>query len=305
MCHTTPTTWASWLPFAEFWYNTNFHTATRKTPFEVLYGTPAPIHRPYLLGLSKVEAVDRSLQQRDQTIDILKQNLCKAQNRMRQLADRRRSERVFEIGDWVYVKLQPYKQSSVATRPYPKLATKYYGPYQIIKKIGMVAYKLQLPATSKIHATFHVSLLKKHYGPSPIATDDTLPQTFDTTGSVMEKVPEKVLEVRSVKQRNAAVVHWLVQWAQQPREDATWESATDIIRKFLQFDPWGQGYLNGGSIDTLCMEAWPARMTAGTAANEVEKTRELDSDKMGADGKEFVMLKGPLTKNGAAGGTSG
>ena len=65
MCHDTPLDWAKWLPLAEFWYNSNFHTATQKTPFEVVYGMPPPIHRPYLPGSTAVETVDRSLQQRE------------------------------------------------------------------------------------------------------------------------------------------------------------------------------------------------------------------------------------------------
>lgn len=57
---------------AEFWYNANFHSAIRMTPYEVLYGQPPPYHIPYLAGSSAVESVDRSLQQREVTIAMLK-----------------------------------------------------------------------------------------------------------------------------------------------------------------------------------------------------------------------------------------
>lgn len=77
------------------------------TPFEVMYGEPPHVHRPYLPVSCMVEAVDRSLQQREKILQLLKENLAKAQNRMTQLANKKRSERSFETGDWVYLKLKP------------------------------------------------------------------------------------------------------------------------------------------------------------------------------------------------------
>jgi hypothetical protein len=80
---------------------------------------------------------------------------------MKNQADKHRSERSFEVGDWVFLKLQPYEQSSLAPRANQKLAFKFFGPYQIAAKVDSVAYKLSLPASAHIHPVFHVSLLKK------------------------------------------------------------------------------------------------------------------------------------------------
>lgn len=77
---------------------------------------------------------------------------------MKFFADKRRTEREFVVGDWVYLKLQPYRQTSLALRRNLKLSSKYYGPYLILEKVGLVAYKLALPMQSKINLVFHVSL---------------------------------------------------------------------------------------------------------------------------------------------------
>ncbi|GJW16698.1 ty3-gypsy retrotransposon protein [Tanacetum coccineum] len=75
MCFTKPNDWVNWLPLAEYMYNTSFHTVTKHTPFEIVYGQKPPLHLPYLPGESKVEALDRSLQAREETIQQLKENL--------------------------------------------------------------------------------------------------------------------------------------------------------------------------------------------------------------------------------------
>ena len=88
-----------------------------------------------------------------------------AHNRMKQQADQHRSERSFEVGDWVFLRLQPYKQISLKQdKKDNKLSPKYYGPYKVLQKIGTMAYKLELPAYSRVHPVFHVSCLKKVIG---------------------------------------------------------------------------------------------------------------------------------------------
>jgi hypothetical protein len=83
---------------------------------------------------------------------------------MKLQADKHRTERSFDVGDQVWLKLQPYVQTTVAPRANHKLSFKYFGPFEIEDKIGAAAFKLKLPSGSKVHPVFHVSLLKKVKG---------------------------------------------------------------------------------------------------------------------------------------------
>jgi len=116
---------------------------------------------------------------------------------MKSQADKHRMERVFEPRDWVYMKLQPYVQSSVAARTNKKLSFRFYGPYQILQRVGAVAYKLQLPEGSKIHSILHVSQLKKHVPKEKAVSADL---TSVSTDPLMVQQPEKILSTRIIQQ---------------------------------------------------------------------------------------------------------
>ena len=139
---------------------------------------------------------------------------------MKRQADLHRSDKQFGQGDWVYVKLQPYRQHSVALRTNQKLSPKFFGPFPIVAKIGAVAYRLQLPATARIHLVFHVSLLKKHMGPTPAALGSV--PDMDELG-VIAAEPVAILARKLGKKGNKAVVYLLIQWSNKSKEEATWE----------------------------------------------------------------------------------
>jgi hypothetical protein len=88
-----------WLPLAEWWYNTNHHSATSFTRFQVLYGSPLPTLLSYVSGTSANLAVDTQLRDRNEVISLLKEHLQLAQNRMKIQADKHHSEREFKEGD--------------------------------------------------------------------------------------------------------------------------------------------------------------------------------------------------------------
>ena len=79
---------------------------------------------------------------RDELLQQLKANLERSMNRMKQLAYQKRKDIAFSIGNWVLLKLHPYHQQKVFKLVHQKLTSRFYGPYQILKKIELVAYKL-------------------------------------------------------------------------------------------------------------------------------------------------------------------
>jgi hypothetical protein len=152
-----PREWVSWLHLAEYCYNTSFHYLTKLTPFEAIYGYSAPRLLTYMRGTTKLAAVENQLQSRDEILQLLKENLQRSQNQMRRYADLKRTERVLKEGDWVYLRLQPYRKMLVTWRRNLRLSPRFYGPFLIVRKIGVVAYQLELPTGSCIHPVFHVS----------------------------------------------------------------------------------------------------------------------------------------------------
>ncbi|KAL0331636.1 UNVERIFIED_CONTAM: Transposon Ty3-G Gag-Pol polyprotein [Sesamum angustifolium] len=202
MCHLRPSQWHKWLSLAEYWYNTNFHTGLKLTPFQALYGyVPGPLTIDPYIPTSQPE-VREYLQERARMLEVMRGNVCELQNRMKAFADKHRTERSFEVGDEVYLKLHPYKQSSVQLRRNMKLAPKYYGPFRILAKVGPVAYRLALPPTSGIHPVFHVSLLKKKIGHKHTPTLN-LP-IFDQHG-FCKAYPSQILARRLISRRNDPV----------------------------------------------------------------------------------------------------
>lgn len=91
-------TWASWLPWAEFWYNTSYHVSTGYTPFKALYGRDPPPLIKFVPGSTGLSSLEDQLQERDAILDELKAQLLRAQQRMKLQEDRSRREVKFQVG---------------------------------------------------------------------------------------------------------------------------------------------------------------------------------------------------------------
>ena len=146
-----------------------------------------------------------------------------AQNRMKQQADQGRSERQFAEGDQVFLRLQPFKQTSLKAEQCQKLAPKFYGPYIVLKHMGQVAYQLALPSQSKLHPVFHVSCLKKVIGTRCQLQTNLLELAKE--GSIWLQ-PKAILDQRERRMRQRTIEEVLIQWKYMIPVDATWEPTT-------------------------------------------------------------------------------
>ncbi|KAL8096067.1 hypothetical protein AgCh_037140 [Apium graveolens] len=138
--------------------------------FEIQFKSGVPnkaadaLSRP---GQTPIDSLEEVLQERDCLLDDLRLNLYTTRNVMKLTTNKKRRDVEFQPGDLGFSKLQPYRQCSLARRPFEKLVARFYGPFTVLERIGQVAYKLELPDSSKIHSIFHVSQLKRYIGDQP------------------------------------------------------------------------------------------------------------------------------------------
>jgi hypothetical protein len=166
------------------------------------------------------------LRERALMTKLLQLHLERMQQRMKAQADKGRTERTFEVGDWVYLKLQPYLQSSVEHRSNYKLSFRFYGPYQIEQRVGEVDYELKLPETSMIHPVIHVSQLKKS-----VSKDTMVFQELPVDSPALQ-LPEKVLATRTRQLGTSSRKEALVHWSGLPNTLTTWENIQVLRRRF-------------------------------------------------------------------------
>jgi hypothetical protein len=153
--------WDKRLPYAEFSYNNSYQASLKMSLFQALYvrncQTPLQWDQP---GERQVFGPDILLEA-EENIRMDRENLKTTQSRQRSYADTKRRELIFELGDYVYMKVSPIRGIK-RFRVKGNLAPRYIGPYQIQARCGEVAYQLSLPESlSAMHDVFHVSQLKK------------------------------------------------------------------------------------------------------------------------------------------------
>jgi hypothetical protein len=194
-----PSRWEDYLHLVEFDYNNGYHVSLKMSPFEALYG------RKCNTPVSWDNLADRTIvgpellkEMEDQMIKI-KQNLKAAQDRQKSYTDSNRTHREFKVGDHVFLKVKT-NRSSLKLGSCTKLAARFCGPFDILERIGPVAYMLALPASMTVHNVFHVSLLKKYVPDANHVIDWTMIQVEPK--GVLQVHPVRILDRKSKQLRN-------------------------------------------------------------------------------------------------------
>ena len=158
--------WEEHLPLVEFAYNNSYQASIQMVPYEALYGRPcqSPICWTKV-GESSITGPDL-IRGTLKKVGMIRKHLLTAQSRQKSYADVRRQPLEFETGDHVFLKVMP-KRGVIRFGKRGKLSPRYIGPFDVLERVGVVAYRLALsPSLSTVHEVFHVSMLRK-YTPDP------------------------------------------------------------------------------------------------------------------------------------------
>ena len=163
---------------------------------------------------------------------VVRDNLKIARDRQKSYVDNHLKDLQFEIGDRVFLKISPWKGVSIFGKR-GKLSLRYIGPYEIVSKVGLVAYKLKLPLElSRIHDTFHVSMLRKYISdPSHVLREHPVQLKENLT---YEETPVQIVDRKERVLRSKVIPLVKVLWKNHEREAATWEPEAQMRRQYPQ-----------------------------------------------------------------------
>ncbi|KAI3712631.1 hypothetical protein L1987_71191 [Smallanthus sonchifolius] len=223
-------TWESHLSLVEFSYNNNYHTSIKAAPFEALYGRKcrSPICWTEV-GDSQLTGPELVFETSEKIVQI-RNRMAAARDRQKSYADKRRNPLEFQVGDMVLLKVSPWK-GVIRFGKRGKLNPRYVGPFKILKRIGPVAYQLDLPERlSRVHNVFHVSNLKKCLADESLAVPLEELHVDEQLRFIEEPVKIMDREVKTLKHSKIPIVR--VRWNSKRGPEFTWERVDQMMRKY-------------------------------------------------------------------------
>ena len=242
--------WAKLLDVAQFSYNLQTSESTSKSPFEIIMGqqpaTPSSLATSYE---GKSPAAFKFAKSWHEQAEVARAYLHKAAKRMKKWADKKRRHVEFQVGDLVLVKLLP-QQFKAFRKVHKGLIRRYEGPFPVIKRVGNVAYKLQLPPKLKIHPVFHVSLLKPYREDKEDPSRGMSTRAPTAVVTSFDKDVEAILADRVVRKRGVPPsIEYFVKWKGLPMSEASWESEDSLWQFKAHIDCFKAENATGTSRD--------------------------------------------------------
>jgi hypothetical protein len=171
------------------------------------------------------------IQETAEKVTLIRQRLTEAQNRQKSYADHRRRDLEFANGDKVFLKVAPMKGVTRFGKR-GKLNPRYIRPYEILDRVGPLAYRLALPpCLSGVHNVFHVSALRKYVAdPSHVLEAETIPLRENLS---YEEGPMKIIDKKENELRRRRIPMVKVMWSNhQSPEEASWELEETMRDKY-------------------------------------------------------------------------
>ena len=159
------------MPLVEFAYNNSYRSSIQMAPYEALYGRPC--RSPLCWTKVEESSITGPNLVRDTSgkVSLIQQLLLTTRSRQKSYADVRRRPLEFEVGDHVFLKVMP-KRGVVRFGKRGKLLPRFVGSFEILERIGNVAYQMALvPSMTGVHEVFHVSMLQKYTSDSAHVVD--------------------------------------------------------------------------------------------------------------------------------------
>jgi len=229
--------WVECLPLIEFTYNNSFHSSIGLTPFEALYGRKCRTPLCWFESGESALLGPDVVQETTEKVKMIQEKMKASQSRQKSYHDKRRKDIEFQVGNHVFLRVNPITGVGRALKC-RKLTPRFVGPFEIVEKIGVVAYRITLPLSlSNLHDVFHVSQLRKYvYDESHVIQVDELEVRDNLT---IETWPVKV-EDREVKRlRGKEIVLVKVIWVGPTGESATWETESRMKDSYPELFPSG------------------------------------------------------------------
>jgi hypothetical protein len=221
--------WDKSLPYAEFSYNNSYQASLKMSPFKALYGRKCrtPLYWDQT-GERQFFGLELILEAEEQ-VRIIRENLRVAQTRQKSYADNRRRPLEFEEGDHVYLMVSPLRGMR-RFKVKGKLSPRFIGPFRIFRRVGEMAYQLELPDN-----VFHVSQFKKCLR----VPEEQLPmEELSVQGDLTyTEYPIKILDTLTRVTRNKVIKMCKVQWSHHGEDEATWERKEEFHIDFPHLFP--------------------------------------------------------------------